>query len=42
MLKLRLSEDETALLTDASTPIVADYPYGPLGVDQRGRELPAR
>jgi aryl-alcohol dehydrogenase-like predicted oxidoreductase len=39
---LRLSEDETALLTDASTPIVADYPYGPLGVDQRGRELPAR
>jgi aryl-alcohol dehydrogenase-like predicted oxidoreductase len=38
---LRLSAEETALLTEASTPIIADYPYGPLGVDQRDRSLPA-
>jgi aryl-alcohol dehydrogenase (NADP+) len=36
---LRLSEEETALLTTTSTPIVADYPYGPAGVDQRARTL---
>ncbi|GAA2616468.1 aldo/keto reductase [Dactylosporangium fulvum] len=37
---LRLSEKETALLTEASTPIVADYPYGAPGVAQRARTLP--
>ncbi len=34
---LRLSADETALLTKVSAPIVADYPYGPPGIDQRSR-----
>lgn len=37
---LHLSEKETALLTDASAPIVSDYPYGEPGVGQRARELP--
>jgi len=37
--ELHLSEKETALLTDASTPIVSDYPYGGPGVQQRAREL---
>ena len=37
---LHLSEQETALLTQAGAPIVADYPYGALGVAQRGRTLP--
>jgi aryl-alcohol dehydrogenase-like predicted oxidoreductase len=37
---LHLSEKETALLDDASAPIVADYPYGGPGVDQRARNLP--
>ena len=37
---LHLSEQETALLTQASLPIVADYPYGAPGVSQRARELP--
>src|SRR5690348_3669890 len=36
---LHLSEKETALLTDASAPIVSDYPYGGPGVEQRSREL---
>jgi aryl-alcohol dehydrogenase-like predicted oxidoreductase len=36
---LHLSEEETELLTEASTPHVSDYPYGPLGIDQRSREL---
>jgi aryl-alcohol dehydrogenase-like predicted oxidoreductase len=36
---LHLSEDETELLTEASTPHVSDYPYGHLGIDQRSREL---
>jgi aryl-alcohol dehydrogenase-like predicted oxidoreductase len=36
---LRLSADETALLTEASTPVVGEYPYGPQGIAQRGRSL---
>jgi aryl-alcohol dehydrogenase-like predicted oxidoreductase len=39
---LHLSAEETALLDQASTPIVDDYPYGELGVSQRDRELPGR
>jgi aryl-alcohol dehydrogenase (NADP+) len=39
--ELHLSEKETALLTQASAPIVADYPYGAPGVAQRDRALPA-
>ena len=39
---LHLSAAETARLDQASTPIVDDYPYGELGVDQRDRELPGR
>jgi aryl-alcohol dehydrogenase-like predicted oxidoreductase len=38
---LHLSEQETDLLTQASAPIVSDYPYGEPGVAQRGRTLPA-
>jgi aryl-alcohol dehydrogenase-like predicted oxidoreductase len=38
---LHLSEQETDLLTQASAPIVSDYPYGGPGVAQRGRTLPA-
>jgi aryl-alcohol dehydrogenase-like predicted oxidoreductase len=37
---LHLSEQETALLDGVSAPIVADYPYGAPGVDQRSRQLP--
>src|SRR5262249_46430295 len=36
---LHLSEKETALLTEASAPIVSDYPYGTPGVQQRSRAL---
>jgi aryl-alcohol dehydrogenase-like predicted oxidoreductase len=36
---VRLTDEESDLLTEASTPLVADYPYGPPGVDQRSREL---
>jgi aryl-alcohol dehydrogenase (NADP+) len=36
---LHLSAKETELLTDASAPLVADYPYGRPGVEQRAREL---
>ncbi|GAA4253036.1 aldo/keto reductase [Dactylosporangium darangshiense] len=36
---LHLTEQETALLTEASAPIVSDYPYGGPGVDQRSRVL---
>ena len=36
---LHLSEPETALLTQASAPILSDYPYGTQGVAQRGRSL---
>jgi hypothetical protein len=36
---MHLSEEETALLTATSAPIVADYPYGAPGIDQRSRTL---
>ncbi|WP_020578680.1 aldo/keto reductase [Actinopolymorpha alba] len=36
---LHLSAEETELLTEASTPLVDDYPYGVPGVNQRGRSL---
>ncbi|HEY2672517.1 MAG TPA: aldo/keto reductase, partial [Rugosimonospora sp.] len=36
---LHLSEKETSLLTEASSPIVSDYPYGTPGVQQRSRAL---
>jgi aryl-alcohol dehydrogenase-like predicted oxidoreductase len=36
---LHLSDKETALLTEASAPLVADYPYGAPGIDQRSRDL---
>jgi aryl-alcohol dehydrogenase-like predicted oxidoreductase len=36
---LRLTPAETAALDAASDPHPADYPYGELGVDQRGRTL---
>lgn len=34
---LHLSQDETALLNEASAPEVSDYPYGAPGVNQRSR-----
>lgn len=37
--ELHLSEPDTALLTEASAPIVSDYPYGAPGVQQRSRAL---
>ena len=37
--ELHLDEKETALLDEASAPLVADYPYGVPGVNQRGRSL---
>ena len=36
---LRLSDAETSALDAASEPQIADYPYGELGADQRGRDL---
>jgi aryl-alcohol dehydrogenase-like predicted oxidoreductase len=36
---LRLNADETAVLDAASDPHVSDYPYGPMGVEQRGRVI---
>jgi aryl-alcohol dehydrogenase-like predicted oxidoreductase len=36
---LRLSEEETAALDEASAPAVSDYPYGELGVSQQARLL---
>lgn len=36
---LHLDEDEMAALDRASVPVVHDYPYGELGVDQRDRNL---
>ncbi|HEY7592280.1 MAG TPA: aldo/keto reductase [Actinophytocola sp.] len=36
---LHLTAKETEFLTDASAPLVADYPYGGPGVDQRSRHL---
>ena len=37
---LQLSDKETELLDDVSAPLIADYPYGKPGVDQRSRQLP--
>ncbi len=37
---VRLSDEQSARLDAASTPIVDDYPYGPSGVAQRDRTLP--
>ena len=39
--ELHLSEKETGLLTEASSPIVSDYPYGTPGIQQRSRALPS-
>jgi aryl-alcohol dehydrogenase-like predicted oxidoreductase len=36
---LHLTADETAVLDEASTLSVGDYPYGEMGVAQRGRKL---
>jgi aryl-alcohol dehydrogenase-like predicted oxidoreductase len=36
---LHLSEEEVASLDASSTPQVGDYPYGEMGVQQRGRKL---
>ena len=36
--QVHLSAEETARLNEASKPIVDDYPYGELGVDQRDRQ----
>jgi aryl-alcohol dehydrogenase-like predicted oxidoreductase len=36
---LHLSPAETAVLDAASDPQPADYPYGEMGVEQRGRRL---
>ena len=36
---MHLSDKETELLTAASAPLVADYPYGTLGIEQRSRDL---
>jgi aryl-alcohol dehydrogenase-like predicted oxidoreductase len=38
--ELHLTEKETEQLTEVSTPVVADYPYGAAGVAQRARSLP--
>ena len=38
---LHLNEAETAALDEASQLHAPDYPYGPLGIDQRSRVLPA-
>ena len=37
--ELDLSDEETTRLTDASAPVVDDYPYGDAGVAQRFRRL---
>jgi aryl-alcohol dehydrogenase-like predicted oxidoreductase len=36
---LHLSQEETSALDDASDPRPTDYPYGPLGLDQRSRAI---
>jgi aryl-alcohol dehydrogenase-like predicted oxidoreductase len=36
---LHLTAEETARLEEVSRPLVGDYPYGELGVQQRGRKL---
>ncbi|HEY2042239.1 MAG TPA: aldo/keto reductase [Jatrophihabitans sp.] len=37
--ELRLTESETAQLDEVSSPHVADYPYGEMGVEQRERKI---
>ncbi len=37
---LHLDADAIARLDEASAPVLPDYPYGPMGRDQRNRELP--
>jgi aryl-alcohol dehydrogenase (NADP+) len=37
--ELHLTADETAALDAASEPRAVDYPYGEMGVEQRGRQL---
>jgi aryl-alcohol dehydrogenase-like predicted oxidoreductase len=39
---LRLTDDELALLDDASDLGATDYPYGPMGIEQRDRNLAGR
>ncbi|HEY7008609.1 MAG TPA: aldo/keto reductase [Jatrophihabitantaceae bacterium] len=36
---LRLGAEHTARLDEASDPHPTDYPYGPMGIDQRSRDL---
>ncbi len=36
---MHLSDEETERLTEVSAPLVADYPYGPPGIEQRSRDL---
>ena len=36
---LTLTPGEIDLLTGVSAPLAADYPYGPPGIEQRGRDL---
>ena len=36
---LHLTDAETAVLDEASDLHAADYPYGPLGIDQRSRTI---
>jgi aryl-alcohol dehydrogenase-like predicted oxidoreductase len=36
---LHLSDEDAALLTEASTPAISDYPYGEPGIDQRARGI---
>lgn len=36
---LHLTADETALLDAVSAPHITDYPYGPMGVEQRNRTI---
>ena len=36
---MRLSADETERLTEASEPVVTDYPYGAPGIEQRSRDV---
>jgi aryl-alcohol dehydrogenase-like predicted oxidoreductase len=38
---VHLTEAETQELDEASAPLVADYPYGGPGVEQRGRAVPS-
>lgn len=37
--ELHLDAEETATLTAVSEPVVHDYPYGELGVQQRERRI---